>query len=601
MNIPANLLEVLHDRAAQLGDRPALWSKRDGVFLPTSWRDYGRRVRHLALGLIDLGVQPGDKVGILAYNREEWVIAELAAMAAGAIPVGLFLGSSPDQLHEQLEHAEVRLLVVENEAGLKAVQALRSRLPRLEWLVVIDPPAVTSPGASAPPGALLYQELVARGAREGDSAYYDRVNALDPEGLALLVYTSGTTGEPRGVMLSHRNLAFSAVRLLEGSALIEPSEVIFSYQPLAHIAEQLCGLMVPLVGGLQVAFCTTPDRPWDELNEVRPTVFFGVPRVWEKLQLRADQAMASLPPRQARMIPWARRIALQRVVRQLQHERVPVMLEASYRLARELVLDPIKARLGFGRCHLFGTSAAPIRKELLEYFASLDIVIRESYGLSEACGPVSLNTDEFTRLGSGGRPLLGIELRIGHDGEVQVRGPSLCQGYYKEAQATREMFESGWLRTGDLGELDPEGFLNITGRRKEIIVTSGGKKTAPAPIESLLRGLGPIGHALVVGDNRAHLVALLPLDKDQVPAFARKHGFPDDPRRLAGDPVFLEHLDQRISEDVNPKLSRFEAVRRFAVLPADFSVEGGELTPTLKVRRKVVEEKYASVIEGLYS
>jgi long-chain acyl-CoA synthetase len=310
--------------------------------------------------------------------------------------------------------------------------------------------------------------------------------------------------------------------------------------------------------------------------------------------------MASLPVLRQRLISWARRITLERNHRFLAGERIPLRLELQYQLARKRVFSKLKERIGFDRTRLFVTSAAPIGKDVLEFFASIDIIIREVYGQSEVTGPTSVSTEEGTRLGLLGRPMVGVEVQIAGDGEILVRGENVCLGYYKDPAATAELIQDGWLHSGDVGELNAEGFLRITGRKKEIIVTSGGKKTSPANIETLLRSVPPLSHALVVGERRSYLVALLALDPEKAVSFARERGLPESLSSLGRDPAFLEYLDGQIEQRVNSALARFEKIKRFAIVPYDFSVEGGELTPTMKVRRAVVEQKYADVIESLY-
>ncbi len=593
MVLPKTLLHVLHDQVAKLGDRPALWSKKQGVYRSVSWREYGQRVRHLALGLGELGLSRGGALTILSFNREEWVVAELAAMALGGVAVGLYTTSSPEQIEYVASHCESELMLVENERFLDLIQPLRGKLPRLRRIVVIDPP--TNPR----PEVISYVEVLRLGRAADERTYWESVAALQPSGLATLIYTSGTTGRPKGVMLSHRNLVWTA-RQLSASSPFSNSDVALSYLPLSHIAEQICTIHGPLFNGVQVYFAESLETLPQNIQEVRPTAFFGVPRVWEKFKARAEERMARLPVLRQRLISWARRITLERNHRFLAGERIPLRLELQYQLARKRVFAKLKERIGFDRTRLFVTSAAPIGKDVLEFFASIDIIIREVYGQSEVTGPTSVSTEEGTRLGLLGRPMIGVEVKIADDGEILVRGENVCLGYYKDAAATDELIQDGWLHSGDVGELNAEGFLRITGRKKEIIVTSGGKKTAPANIESLLRSVPPLSQALVVGERRSYLVALLALDPEKARSFALERGLPESLSLLGRDSAFLKYLDEQIEQRVNSALARFERIKKFAIVPSDFSVEGGELTPTMKVRRAVVELKYAELIESLY-
>lgn len=598
MNLPAPLpktmVHVLNDRAAQLRDRPALWSPRKGHYAPTSWRQYAQRVRHFSLGLMELGLQADESMGIIGFNREEWVVAELGAMAAGAVAVGLYTTSSPDQLAYILGHCDARIVLVENAKYLETLQALRDQLPKLQHVVVMDAPA------SLPEGVLTYAEVLARGAAADEKPYWDRLSALKPESLGTLIYTSGTTGHPKGVMLSHENLVWTAERI--GRVIgIGEDDTIVSYLPLSHIAEQICSVHAPIFSGMQVFFAESLEKLPDALKRVRPTTFFGVPRVWEKFKAKAEEGLASQPPRKQRIVRWARRIALERNRRLLEHELVPLTLEAQYQVARVAVFEPLKERIGLDRARMVATSAAPIGIDVLEFFASLDIVIHEVYGQSEVTGPTTISTPDATRFGKLGRPMLGVEVKIAEDGEVCVRGGNVCMGYYRDPEATAALIQEGWLRSGDVGEFDELGFLKITGRKKEIIVTSGGKKTAPSNIESLLRTISPVGQAVVIGDNRNYLIALLTLDPDKLTKLAAEKGWPADAEKLADHAELRRHLSDALERDVHPQLSKFESIKKFAILPRDFSIEGGELTATLKIRRKIVEAKYAALIESLYA
>jgi len=591
--LAASMLHVLHDQAARLGDRPALWSKRGGYYLPTSWREYAARVRSFAVGLHRLGFGRGDCLCVLSFNREEWVIADLAAMALGGVAVGLYTTSSPEQLAHVLGHCEAKIVIAEDEAALQRLWPLRRVLPRLQTLVVMDPPQ------SRPEGVLSFAEVLQSGMGRGEEPYWEAVNALQPDQLGTLIYTSGTTGPPKGVMLSHRNLVWTSHALIEMGMMGE-GEILLSYLPLAHIAEQLSSIHCALAAGMQIYFAESLEKVGENLREARPTIFFGVPRVYEKLRARAQARLNELPPARQRILQRSRDVALRRNLLSLAGERVPALLEVQYQLAKRGALQPVKERIGLDRTRVFVTSAAPIGRDVLEFFASVDMILREIYGQSEVTGPTSSASLDCTVLGAVGRPLLGVEVRIAPDGEILVRGPNVCLGYYRDPEATAQLLEGGWLHSGDLGQLDPDGQLRITGRKKELIVTSGGKKIAPAAIEAALKALPPVGNAMLVGDGRNYLVALVPLDPERVPAFARGRGWPEDPEALAAHPPFLEDLRLRIETEVNARLARFETVKRFAVLPRDFTVEEGELTPTLKLRRHAIAERHAARIEALY-
>ncbi|WP_169824602.1 MULTISPECIES: AMP-dependent synthetase/ligase [Corallococcus] len=596
MDLPKTMLHALHDQAARLEHRPALWSRHGGAYVPTSWFDYAQRVKRFALGLHALGFQEGDPLGILSFNREAWHVADLGAMSLGGIPVGLYTTSSVDQLVYILGHCEARFLLVENAKHLATALEVQKRLPALQHLIVVDAPM------PLPEGVLRYADVLASGAKADEAPYWDGVHALHPDALATLIYTSGTTGQPKGVALSHRNLAWTSKQLGDTMGFQDmEDERLVSYLPLSHIAEQIVSLHSPLLMGTQVYFADSLDALGKNLTEVRPTVFFAVPRVWEKFKTKAEEGLAAQPPLKRRLVEWARATALERNTRVLSQERVPSFMEAKFALARRLVFEPLKTRIGLEKAKLFSTSAAPIGRDVLDFFASIDVVLLEVWGMTEVSGPATVSTAECARMGTVGRPMLGVEVRIAQDGEILVQGGNVCLGYHRNPEATQELLADGWLHTGDVGQLDSEGFLRITGRKKEIIVTSGGKKTSPANIEELLKGVSPVGHALVVGDRRNYLVALVTLEPDRVRKLAREKGWPEDVATLMKDPRLQQHLYEAFERDVNPKLSRFETIKRFRVLPGEFSIDGGELTPSMKMRRKVVEQKYADAIEALYN
>jgi long-chain acyl-CoA synthetase len=589
------MVHVLHEQATRHEHRPALWTRRGKTYVPTSWREYAQRVTRFALGLHALGFKPQGTLAIQSFNREEWLVADLAAMALGGAPVGIYTTSSPEQVEYVVGHAEAEFFLVENAKYLAGALALRGRLPKLRHIIVMDAPD------PLPEGVLRYSDVLDKGTGADEGPYWERVNALDPDALATLIYTSGTTGNPKGVMLSHRNLVWTTDRLLQAVNFEAELTRLLSYLPLSHIAEQVLSVHAPLKLGGQVYFADSIDSVPQNLREVRPTFFFGVPRVWEKFKAKAEEGMRSQPALRQKVLAWARGVATQYHTLAMRHERVSMALEAQYLLARRLVFTPLHTRIGFDQAEFFSVGAAPIGRDVLDFFASIDIVIREVWGMSELTGPATLNTKEATKLGSIGRPLVGVEVRIAEDGEILVRGGLNCMGYYKEPAYTAELLEGGWLHTGDVGHLDGEGYAHITGRKKEIIVTSGGKKTPPSNLENLLKGVVPVSQAVVIGDRRNYLVALLTLDAEKARALAKEKGWPEDLAALAQDPRLRQHLDEAVAREVNTKVAKFETIKRFAVLPEDFTVDKGEMTPTLKVRRSFVEKKYASVIESLYA
>jgi len=596
MDTPRTMVHSLQEQATRRQHRPALWTRKGRTYVPTSWHEYALRVKRFALGLHSLGFRRGSALPILSFNREEWLVADLAAMALGGVPVGVYTTSSPEQVRYIVDHCEATFLVVENEKHLATALSVRERVPRLRHILLLE-----APSSPLPEGVLRYADVLQRGTGVDEGPYWDGVNALQPEGLATLIYTSGTTGNPKGVMLSHRNLVWTAEHLMRAVRMEQDGEVLLSYLPLAHIAEQMLSLHGPVLVGAEVYFAQSLEKLPEDLRDARPTLFFGVPRVWEKFKVRIEQSLRELLPARQRVVEWARAVATERHARSLRHQRVPLSLEGQYQVARRTVFQALLAKVGLDRARFVVTGAAPIGRDVLDFFASLDLVLREVYGQSETCGPTSLNTHDATCLGSLGRPLLGVEVHIAEDGEILVRSGGVCQGYYKDPEATAALLQDGWLHSGDVGHLDSEGYLHITGRKKELIVTSGGKKTAPAPIEQLLKAVPPVGNAIVIGERRKFLVALLTLDPERARALARQQGWPEDPHALAADPRLRQHLHEAIEREVNPRLARFETLKRFAVLAEDFTIAGGELTASMKVRRQVVEARHKDLIESLYA
>ncbi len=593
--LPKTIIHRFHEQAERLEHRPALWSKRNGTYVPTSWKQYAERVRRFAVGLLSLGFPEGSRLCIMGFNREEWLVADVAAMALGGVPVGIYTTSSAEQIQYVVSHCEAPVVLVENEAYLDRLLSVRGQLPALQHVIVMEPPSKPRPGV------LSFAEVAARGTGASDAEYWARVDGLRPDALATLIYTSGTTGHPKGVMISHHNIVWTADHLLSCGDFTD-DEVLLSYLPLSHIAEQMGSIYIPILKGYQVYFAQSFEKLPEDLKASRPTTFFGVPRVWEKFKARAEGRMAELKGPRRRLVDWARKVTLAYHDVTLNGRAMPVALAAQYALAKELVHKKLKERIGFDRCNVFVTSAAPIGRDVLDFFASVDMVLREVYGQSEVTGPTTVNTQAHTRLGTLGRPMPGVEVRIADDGEILARGQNICMGYFKEPVATAELIDpAGWLHSGDVGELDADGFLRVTGRKKEIIVTSGGKKTAPSNIEAMLKAIVPIGNALVVGDNRNYLVALLAPDPEKTEAFGAARGWPTTPSGLAAHEPFRRYLMERIEKDVNTRLSKFETVKKIDVLPHDFTIDGGELTSTLKVRRKVCAEKYKARIEALYA
>jgi long-subunit acyl-CoA synthetase (AMP-forming) len=463
-------------------------------------------------------------------------------------------------------------------------------MPRLKALVLMT-------GESSERGVYSWTKFLDLGLRTPEQELDKRIAAQSPDAMATLIYTSGTTGTPKAVMLSHDNLTWTAqaaAGLVGGHA----DDQVISYLPLSHIAEQITSLHGPMNFGACVWFAESMDKLGENLREVRPHYFLGVPRVWEKIQEKIMAAGAKNPPLKKKIAAWARRQGLAGGYAEQQHVGKPL----TYALANALVFKKVRKQLGLDRARIAVTSAAPISRDTLEFFLSLGIPICEVYGMSECTGPATASLPSRYHTGKAGFCLPGTELKIAADGEVCMRGRHVFMGYYKDSLATAETVDKdGWLHSGDIGTIDAEGFLQITDRKKDLIITSGGENIAPALVEGYLKGIPVVSQAVVVGDRQRYLSVLLTLNADRIPVDAKACGsVASDPETAARDSKFLDFLQRQI-DGVNARLARVQAVKKFKVIPQEFSVEGGELTPTMKVKRKVVTEKYKSEIEQLYS
>ncbi len=593
---------IPHRLLRQAADRPssvAYQAKQGEQWVPTSWRTYVDQVRTVARGLIALGLPPGGKVAILGFNRPEWVIFDHAAMMAGGVPAGIYTTCSADEVQYIIHHAEALVVLVEDATQLAKVKARRAQLPLLRWIVTMRG-AIThlaSPDRAATRSVaewrstgddvLTWDELLAKGEATdaGDADLDKRLDSLEPGDLATLIYTSGTTGPPKGVMLSHGNLAWTAHALLDLAGR-PGDDVSVSYLPLSHIAEQMCTIHMPATAGSAVWFAEAIDKLPDALKAARPTAFFGVPRIWEKFHTVLAGKLGELTGAKHTLVAWARRVCSEVHDHNNRGEPLPRALAAQYALAQRLVIVKLKTALGFDRVRELVSGAAPIAPDVLAFFNSLDLPVHEIYGQSEDCGPTSCNLVGRTRLGRVGPPRPGIEVKLAGDGEILIKGPNVFLGYYKEPEATAEALRDGYLCSGDLGAFDAEGYLSITGRKKEIIITAGGKNIAPKNIEAAIKQLPLVGEAVVIGDRRKYLTALVTVDE-----VAAKQLAPDEVRA-----AIQSQLDT-----VNATLARVEQVKRFAILPRPFGIDTGELTPTLKIKRKVVAQKYATEIDAMYS
>jgi long-chain acyl-CoA synthetase len=588
------------DRFLQSSERnagkPAAWANRGGRWKYINWANYAQKCRLFAGALIGRGLEAGSHVAILGANSPEWVISDVGAMMARCIPVGIYATNSPDEVAYIVEHCEARVVVVENEEQWRKLAEVREQLGAVECVVMLgDREKIDDETAVA------FDDFLEKGRARLD-AVAERIAAIEMNEVATMIYTSGTTSKPKGVMLTHDNLAFtagSAVKIVGG---LVDDDCMVSYLPLSHIAEQMFTIHLAATFGYPVWFCDDFDKLKDTIAVARPTVFFGVPRVWEKFKAALENRMAEASGSKAKILNWARETGVAGGYEQLARGPLHGRLRLKHAMADRLVFTKIKTALGFDRLRIGLSAAAPIGLEVLEFFLSLDIPILEIYGQSEDTGPTTANRPipGQAKLGTVGLPIPDVQVKIAEDGEVLVKGRNVFPGYYKNPEATAETLVDGWLHSGDLGQFDEDGFLCITGRKKEIIITAGGKNIAPAKIEGMLKKIDGVSQAVLIGDARKYLTALMTLDAERAAALAEERGWPAEPEQLVAEPDFVAYISAQVDE-VNKNLARVSSVKKWCVLPQDFSIEGDELTPSLKIKRRVIDEKYAEQIESMYA
>jgi long-chain acyl-CoA synthetase len=594
------LCDLLAEHAAGDGDAPAMSWKQDGQWRTRSWREYRERVAEAAMGLARLGVGRGDFVAIMATNRPEHVLADQAAVHAGATPSSFYFTLAPEQIAYCAAHCEAKVAVLEDRGMLKRWQEIRQQLPALRHLVVIE----GAEDESGSDGVLTWDQLVAGGREALDAdrnAFEELRGRVRPEDAATLLYTSGTTGPPKGVVLTHHNVLFEIASLhrLHGLPLGGSS---VSYLPLAHIAERVLSIYGPLRLRSHTWFCPNPAQAVEYVRQARPTLFFGVPRVWEKVRVGITAKLAAEENERRRKIAQSAVDTGLEVVRRRQRgEAVPLGMRVRHAALERLVLAKIRAAIGLDRCTFASSAASPLAVDVAEFFAAIGLPIVEVYGMTETTGVATGNPPDRVRIGTVGPAIAGVEVRLADDGEVLVRGPVNTPGYFRQEEATRALIDQdGWLHTGDVGTLDDDGFLRIVDRKKELIITSSGKNLSPANIEGLLKEHPLVGQALAFGDNRPFVVALVVLDHEMVPAWAARNGVAAAAvSELATHELVVEEV-QRAVEAANQRLARAEQVKRFAVLPVEWTAESEELTPTLKLRRRIIHAKYAERIDALY-
>jgi long-chain acyl-CoA synthetase len=575
------------DNGQRLGTASAYHTRGAQGWVPVSWADYAADVRKAGSALVTLGVAAQTPVCILGANRPEWVIFDVGAMAAGAVPAGIYTTSSPAECEYILGHSEAPVVLVENEAQWEKIRQVRDNLPHLRHVVTM---AGTPPIDD--PMVMSWADFLSQ-AKDG---LEERLAGLRPESLGTFIYTSGTTGRPKAVMLTHDNLLWTAS---QACGLVEATseDRVLSYLPLSHIAEQMFSIHLPAIAGASVYYATSINELQSNLTEVNPTVFFGVPRVWEKFHAGVAAQLGHATGIKATIAAQAQKVGRQVVELRNLGRKVPLHLEAQYALFDRLVYSKVKDAIGLGKARMMASGAAPLGKDVIEFFAGLGMPIYEVYGQSEDNGPTSFNAPGKTKIGTVGPAFPGVEVKIAEDGEILVKGRNVFAGYYKDPEATDETLIDGWLHSGDLGEFDSEGFLSITGRKKDLIITAGGKNVAPKLIEAGLKENPLVSEAVVIGDRRKYLTALVTLDPEAAEKFLADKG---ETGPAHESPAVRQEI-QRSLEKVNAEMARVEQLKKFTILPRELSIAEGELTPTLKVKRNVVNDHFSDQIEAMYA
>jgi long-chain acyl-CoA synthetase len=587
---PARTLAGLLVDAAAGHRGTAMRSPQDGGWSTTSYAQLGTDVRAMAKGLIALGVAPGDRVAILSNTRAEWTLADFAGICAGAVVVPVYQTNAPEECHYVLEHAGASVLFLEDAAQLAKLAEIGDALPDLRHVVRFE-------GAGG--DAMTLDDLRAAGAEVSDADLDARIAAIGSDDVATIVYTSGTTGPPKGCMLTHGNLCSDIDATLECVAFEAGDDVVYVFLPLAHVLTRIVQFVAVQAGAEMAYWRRDPKKIVEDVQIIKPTHLPSVPRIFEKIHTAATAKAQAAGGVKAKLFTWAVGVGREVARREDRGGHPGLSLKAQHALADRLVLHKIRDLFG-GRLKLALSGAAPIDTEILEFFRAAGIWVLEGYGMTETCAVETLNTISEHRFGTVGRPLAVCRVKIADDGEILMGGPNIFKGYYNNQQATDETLVDGWLHSGDLGELDADGYLTITGRKKDLIITSSGKNVSPSNIENALKLCRWISQAVVYGDRRPYLIALLTLDPDEVDALAEHVGAASkDPAALAQDPAVRAELQAAVDE-ANRKFARIEQVKRFAVLERDLTQEDDELTPTLKVKRNVVYARYADDFTRLY-
>jgi long-chain acyl-CoA synthetase len=595
----ATLPGLFRHRVGEMGERVAMREKEFGIWKPISWAEYGQRARAVGMGLASLGLARGDVVAILSENNKEWIFTDVGAICAGGVSCGIYPTDSAAQVEYIVNNSRAKFLFVENEEQLDKYLTIRQRVPSLEKVIVYDMEGLRD---FADPMVITIDALYALGAEYGNAhpeEWDKRIDAAEPDALMILIYTSGTTGPPKGAMISHRNVIFQMSASEYVLAVNEKDEQI-CFLPLCHIAERSFSVHRPLASKSIINFVESPETFAENLREVSPTIMFAVPRIWERFYsaIAIQLKEATLIGRLA--YAWAIGVGRKRADYVMDGRKPPALLDFVYRLANFLVLDNVKRVLGLHRARWIVTGAAPIAPDLIRWYFALGIDMFEVYGQTENCGVATGTNPQNLKVGTVGVSAPGTEVKLSPEGEILLKGPHVFLGYFNQPDRTAETLKDGWLHTGDVGAIDNQGYVRITDRMKDIIITAGGKNITPSEIENQMKFSPYISDAVVVGDLRKYLTALVMIDHDNVAKYAQDKGVPFSNYTSLCRAQEVQDLIRDEIDKVNRQLARVETVKKFRLIDTLLTAEDEELTPTMKLKRKLVNKKYAPLIDSMY-
>ena len=591
--------KLFFNRVDKYKDRVALRKKEFGIWNKITWSQYGLMVRYTGLGLVSLGLKPEDRVAIMGDSRPEWLYADIGNLSVSGISVGVYTTCSAEEVKYHLSHSEARYFIVEDEEQLDKTLEIRDQLPNLTKIIVMDMKGLKHFRDKM---VMSFDQLIQLGKQfdqDRPGAFEKRLDATRPDGIATIVYTSGTTGPPKAALCSHFNVISNSIAFAERAAAYD-TDVILSYLPLCHIGERTVSVYHAINMGFTVFFAESPNTVPDNLREISPTFFFAVPRIWEKFHSAINIGVQNATWFKRQSYKLAMVIGKRAAEKRIQHRPLPFPLWLAHLFVSLTVFRKIKKLLGIDRARFALSGAAPISPSVLEYFHIIGVKVRESYGLTESSGLISMHKDQNIQLGTCGEIMSGVEVKIAEDGEILARGNVVFQGYFKDDQKTKETLADGWLHSGDLGQMTEDGHLRVTGRKKDLIITSGGKNISPQYIENLLKFNPFIVDAVVIGDGRKYLTAIVIIDEDNVINYAQDNRIPFTTyANLTRTKEIIELIDREIKK-INQQLSRVEQIKKFSIADKLLDQDDDELTPTMKVKRNKVSEVYKDVIESMY-